>query len=182
MHYGLEIVIDDYRYDKHWYSHFDALACPPWGNVTETQRGLFPHPPRVSELRSRPVRASELAAAETVLCWLMRHAAVQGSTRRLTDVLAVETINTLNEAFCAHQAAHCPGVGDNGEYVRECGRVRELAKEVRQELLRMERVPKNQAEAVCKYEERACANWAEQVRPLSAADGTCALTPALQCP
>ena len=56
LHYGLEWDVPgtSWRFDKHWYQKFDALACPPWDLTPDKpQQGLFPHPPHPSSLTSK---------------------------------------------------------------------------------------------------------------------------------
>ena len=51
LHYGLEWEVEgtSWKFDKHWYQHFDALVCSPWDLTPDKpQQGLFPHPPHPS--------------------------------------------------------------------------------------------------------------------------------------
>ena len=71
---------------------------------------------------------------------------------RLTDVMAMETVNTLNEAFCEHHRLNCPGIETEEVYVKECGIVREIAEEIHQELIRLSLIPSNMKGAICQDE------------------------------
>ncbi len=65
LHYGLlfEVAGTGFKFDKHWYMAFDALACPPsgvWGHdrFGRPTGGLFPHPPNPLMLTSQARRAA----------------------------------------------------------------------------------------------------------------------------
>ncbi len=71
LHYGLlfEVAGTGFKFDKHWYMAFDALACPPsgvWGRdrFGRPTGGLFPHPPNPLMLTSQ-ARASPATRART---------------------------------------------------------------------------------------------------------------------
>ncbi|KAI7838943.1 hypothetical protein COHA_007303 [Chlorella ohadii] len=108
LHYGIlwNVSGTDYAFDKHWHYDFDALACPPWNMSDDprlTKRGLFAHPPRPS-------------AFNTTGLELMR------------DLLAIEVLVTLNEAFCERHRRACPPSDELG---RECSKAEAIAQELR---------------------------------------------------
>lgn len=85
MHYGLEIPIEGYSWDKHWYMNFDVLKCPPWDlSVARPQEGLFPPPPHPSSLKATDF------------------------IERYTLLLSIEVIATINAALCGFHIKHCP--------------------------------------------------------------------------
>jgi hypothetical protein len=55
MHYGLLFEVNKYKFDKHWHYDFDVTKCPPWdlSNPQRTTGGIFPPPPRPSELTNK---------------------------------------------------------------------------------------------------------------------------------
>ena len=56
LHYGLEWEIpgSGWRFDKHWFQNFDALACAPWDLAQDKpMQGLFQHPPHPASLSSK---------------------------------------------------------------------------------------------------------------------------------
>lgn len=87
LHYGIEFKIKEpaFSFDKHWYPAFDPLRCPPWSEVNEAGRpvgGLFPDPPHPSKLKTKGLE-------------------------RLRDLLAMETMATINEALCLRHITAC---------------------------------------------------------------------------
>jgi hypothetical protein len=108
LHYGIlwEVAGTGYSFDKHWHYDFDALACPPWhmsDDPFHTKRGLFAHPPRPSSLNTTGLEL-------------------------LRDLLAIEVLVTLNEAFCERHRHACP---PSEELERECGKAEAIAQELR---------------------------------------------------
>lgn len=94
-----------YTFEKHWHMEFDALACPPWelsDDSSEGKSGLFAHPPSP-------------AAFNTTGDELYR------------DLLAVQVIVTLNEAFCERHRRNCP---PSEQLEQECRRAEVLAREL----------------------------------------------------
>lgn len=92
LHYGIKFGIDqaepmlDWQFDKHWYIDFQPLKCNPWAKADKSgrlQEGLFPSPPHPSNLTSKGVE-------------------------KLRDLLAIETVATLNEALCMRHTSNCP--------------------------------------------------------------------------
>ncbi|GIL46677.1 hypothetical protein Vafri_3606 [Volvox africanus] len=87
MHYGLLFEVGkNFSFDKHWHYDFDVTKCPPW-DLTDPKRrteGIFPEPPRPSSLDKSDFL---------------------GFYR---DLLAIETLATLNAAFCDYHISHCP--------------------------------------------------------------------------
>lgn len=85
---------------------FDTSTCPPWNldknRREKDSRGLFPHPLYPSDI---PKRAGEASA-------------------RYAQLLAVESVNMINEALCERHRAKCP---KSWELARECMRVRDIA-------------------------------------------------------
>ncbi|EFJ40854.1 hypothetical protein VOLCADRAFT_121680 [Volvox carteri f. nagariensis] len=87
MHYGLLFEVGkNYSFDKHWHYDFDVTKCPPWDLKDPKRRsqGIFPEPPRPSSLPKGDFL---------------------GFYR---DLLAIETLATLNAAFCDYHISHCP--------------------------------------------------------------------------
>lgn len=106
LHYGLRFNIstqkatEDFQFDKHREQHFNPLACPPWNGSNEsTERGLMSHPPHPKDLKTRI-----------------------NTKKRYVDLLAIETVNTLNEAFCKRHLQRCQL---STQLIEECYKVRE---------------------------------------------------------
>ncbi|KAK9819905.1 hypothetical protein WJX72_003823 [[Myrmecia] bisecta] len=133
IHYGLlySVANTDYQYDKHWHYGFDARRCPPWGDLTQRQPrgGLFPHPPHPESLKTQGFE-------------LMR------------DLMAVETIITLNAAFCEHHRAHCP---PSEELERECGKVADMEDALTRMFAQLAPVLANE----CSDRDSRCQMWAD---------------------
>lgn len=56
LHYCWNVGVEDHswKWYKHWFQHFNWAVCPPWPEYTNKhRRGLFPHPPRPSLLKSQ---------------------------------------------------------------------------------------------------------------------------------
>ena len=56
LHYCWNVGVEDHdwKWYKHWFQHFNWAVCPPWPEFTNKhRRGLFPHPPRPSLLKSQ---------------------------------------------------------------------------------------------------------------------------------
>ncbi|KAL4441065.1 hypothetical protein ABPG77_010496 [Micractinium sp. CCAP 211/92] len=88
-----------YQFDKHWFEEFDALACPPW---EINKQGMFAHPPRPSQFNTTGYQ-------------LFR------------DLLAVQPVIALNQAFCDRHRRNCP---PSEQLNRECSRADALAQEL----------------------------------------------------
>ncbi|KAL6753820.1 peptidyl serine alpha-galactosyltransferase [Haematococcus lacustris] len=85
-HYGLLFDIGlSYKFDKHWHYDFDVTRCPPWDLGERPTGGVFQPPPRPSQLLSKD------------------HFGVY-----FQQLLALETVATLNAAFCDYHLSHCP--------------------------------------------------------------------------
>ncbi|KAG1673277.1 hypothetical protein FOA52_002557 [Chlamydomonas sp. UWO 241] len=138
IHYGLMFDIDGgaYKYDKHWYFDFDVRQCPPWDMTDPSGKtrkaGLFAHPPRVSALK--------------------RAEGARGTQLYYKDLLAVETIATLNAGFCDYHVLHCP---PSQQLYDECKMALDIYTENRAEVWKVE------AEiAGCKDKNTKCGEWA----------------------
>ena len=88
LHYGIEYRIEEppFAFDKHWYLTFEPQQCPPWTSFNEAGRptgGLFPNPPHPSQLKTQGLEL-------------------------LRDLLAIQTMATLNEALCLRHMKACP--------------------------------------------------------------------------
>ncbi|GFR43751.1 hypothetical protein Agub_g4863 [Astrephomene gubernaculifera] len=100
MHYGLLFEVGkNYSFDKHWHYDFDVTKCPPW-DLTDPKRrrhGIFPEPPRPSTLKKPQVfsKPSDVVPMEDFLSYYR-------------DLLAIETLATLNAGFCDYHLSHCP--------------------------------------------------------------------------
>mmetsp|Transcript_7473 Transcript_7473/g.18044 ORF Transcript_7473/g.18044 Transcript_7473/m.18044 type:complete len:904 (+) Transcript_7473:124-2835(+) len=92
MHYGLLFSIDDYKFDKHWHFDFDVTVCPPWDSPIHqhSRAGIFEPPPWPKDLRSYKRKGRG------------------GGGEYYRDLLSLETITTLNAAFCDFHLRHCP--------------------------------------------------------------------------
>lgn len=56
VHYCWNVAVEghDWKWYKHWFQHFSWAVCPPWPEFhNRHRRGLFPHPPRPSLLKSQ---------------------------------------------------------------------------------------------------------------------------------
>lgn len=142
LHYGILWEVgagSGYSFDKHWHYDFQALACPPWNlssSPHSAKRGLFAHPPRPSSL------------------------ATTGASF-LRDLLAIEVISTLNEAFCDRHRKVCP---PSEELERECGTAEEIAREVAAAHASLEIPPElvQQAEEAAEEQQAQAAEAAEE--------------------
>ncbi|KAG2499027.1 hypothetical protein HYH03_003212 [Edaphochlamys debaryana] len=87
IHYGLKVAAGNWTWDKHSYFHFDVTKCPPWkltGDPTKWESGIFPPPPRPSELDQ------------------------SNFMNFYRDLISVETVATINAAFCTFHVSNCP--------------------------------------------------------------------------
>ncbi|KAG2499026.1 hypothetical protein HYH03_003211 [Edaphochlamys debaryana] len=114
IHYGLLFEVGkNYSYDKHWHYDFDVTKCPPWDFSDPKRRtgGIFPAPPRPSTLD----RGDFIGFYK--------------------DLIAIETVATLNAAFCDYHISHCP---PNQQIVDVCKEVFSLYNEVHLYILEVE--------------------------------------------
>ncbi|KAL4451469.1 hypothetical protein ABPG75_007131 [Micractinium tetrahymenae] len=86
-----------FQFDKHWFEEFDALACPPWDI---NKQGLFSHPPRLSDFNT-------------------------SGYQLFRDLMAIQPVITLNEAFCERHRRRCP---PSEQLQAECARAEALAR------------------------------------------------------
>eukprot|EP00210_Caulerpa_lentillifera_P008385 g7997.t1 len=105
IHYGLNHTItDNYYFDKYTHMSFNSLKCPPWNmdfhrHYTE-DGGLFPHPPFPDVIPDLPPR------------------------EKYGKLLAIDVVNTLNEALCTSHRKMCP---QSLQLEKECGQVAAIA-------------------------------------------------------
>lgn len=132
MHYGLLFNVQGYKFDKHWHYGFDITKCPPWDFSDKTHRsaGLFQQPPNFSEFTTK----------DTVGLYYR-------------DLLAIETVATLNAGFCDFHVRHCP---PSEQLLTECKKASAYYQEVTAEVRRLE------ATLGCVDMHEKCATWAEQ--------------------
>eukprot|EP01026_Neomeris_dumetosa_P046542 TRINITY_DN39642_c1_g1_i4.p1 TRINITY_DN39642_c1_g1~~TRINITY_DN39642_c1_g1_i4.p1 ORF type:complete len:400 (-),score=44.28 TRINITY_DN39642_c1_g1_i4:273-1445(-) len=143
LHYGLYFKIQEYEFDKHWYYNFDPLSCDPVDTkAKKTKGGLFPHPPRPKDLKSYSLKNKPKMGLEY-----------------LKDLLGIETIITLNNAFCEHHVAHCP---KSSQILEECQVAKEMEKELDQEYRDMEAAPRGSPGSWCIDTHDKCEQWAKQ--------------------
>ncbi|KAG2439207.1 hypothetical protein HXX76_004570 [Chlamydomonas incerta] len=131
MHYGLLFEIGkNYSFDKHWHYDFDVTVCPPWDLKDPKRRthGIFPDPPRPSSLKK------------------------DDFIGYYKDLLAIETISTLNAAFCDYHISHCP---PSEQLVSVCKEVFSLYNEAR------EFIQEAEASYDCQDFHPKCAEWKE---------------------
>ena len=119
MHYGLLFEFGGYKFDKHWQYQLDLSICPPWELKEQEQKGrtagLFAHPPSVSDLKKEG--KSDLGNA------------YYGA------LLSLETVATLNAAFCDYHLDHCL---PTPQLYSECKRAFDIFKEMKEEVKRVE--------------------------------------------
>lgn len=77
----------------------------------------------------------------------------------------LETVNTLNEAFCDVHRRHCPAASDSQgarEMARACARAAAASDEVRRDLMRIDDVPAGEPGALCANQasDTECTDWA----------------------
>ncbi|KAG2453606.1 hypothetical protein HYH02_001824 [Chlamydomonas schloesseri] len=131
MHYGLLFEIGkNYSFDKHWHYDFDVTVCPPWDLKDPKRRthGIFPEPPRPSSLKK------------------------DDFIGYYKDLLAIETLATLNAAFCDYHISHCP---PSEQLVSVCKEVFSLYNEAR------EFIQEAEASYDCQDFHPKCAEWKE---------------------
>jgi hypothetical protein len=90
---------------------------------------------------------------------------MQEGNERLRDLIMLETINTINEAFCDVHRRHCPigpDVPGAEQMLRECARAAALSDEVRRDLIRIGDVPGGMPGALCVNAagDETCKRWA----------------------
>ncbi|KAG1673278.1 hypothetical protein FOA52_002558 [Chlamydomonas sp. UWO 241] len=131
MHYGLLFEVNGYKFDKHYHYDFDITKCPPWDFSSESHRnaGLFGHPPRISTLNNK----------DKILEYYR-------------DVVAIETIATINAGFCDYHVRHCP---PSRQLVDECKTAHLIYFEAAAEARRLE------ALITCMDMEPRCGDWAK---------------------
>eukprot|EP01025_Chloroclados_australasicus_P052133 TRINITY_DN6067_c1_g1_i1.p1 TRINITY_DN6067_c1_g1~~TRINITY_DN6067_c1_g1_i1.p1 ORF type:complete len:651 (-),score=58.20 TRINITY_DN6067_c1_g1_i1:656-2545(-) len=141
LHYGLYFKIEDYEFDKHWFYSFDPVSCGPFDfNAKKPKNGLFRHPPRPTELKSYKHKNKPQMGMEY-----------------LRDLLGIETIVTLNNAFCEHHLANCPKQRD---LEKECKIAKDMEKELLQEYRDLDAVPAGSPGSWCSDMQAKCAEWA----------------------
>eukprot|EP00198_Chlamydomonas_reinhardtii_P007590 XP_001696927.1 predicted protein [Chlamydomonas reinhardtii] len=131
MHYGLLFEIGkNYSFDKHWHYDFDVTVCPPWDLKDPKRRthGIFPEPPRPSSLRK------------------------DDFIGYYKELLAIETLATLNAAFCDYHISHCP---PSEQLVSVCKEVFSLYNEAR------EFIQEAEASYDCQDFHPKCEEWKE---------------------
>lgn len=77
---------------------------------------------------------------------------MQAGPQRLADLQAIETILTLNEAFCQHHRAHCVDVQKtvgSANIVAQCEAVQQASEELRAELWRVGSLTTPDEDALC---------------------------------
>lgn len=111
IHYGLlfDIPGTNYSFDKHWHREFNPFVCPPWEDNGANSTGgmMLPHPPHPRDL---PEASDRL---------------------RYSHLIAIETVNTLNEAYCQRHMRKCP---PSPQLLKVCGEVHDIAVELEEEL------------------------------------------------
>lgn len=109
----------------------------------------------------------------------MENEIFQVGKERLRDLIAMETVINLNEAFCEHHRKHCkPAITtDTAVIIRQCEEVAKAAAEVRDEYYRIGNVPDGEAGALCGNEagDDQCNRWASE----GACNGNAGATPCL---
>ncbi|GMH38719.1 hypothetical protein BSKO_06603 [Bryopsis sp. KO-2023] len=133
IHYGLlyKIPGTNFSFDKHWHLEFDPFVCPPWKiSGKKTEGGLLPHPPHPQELKKN-----------------------ESGWRRYSQLISIETVNTLNEAHCQRHLRNCPM---SPQLIEECGKVHDIATELEKEFMILDK-------ALCRDEETSadCQKWKE---------------------
>jgi hypothetical protein len=93
-------------------------------------------------------------------------ALTQIGRERLRDLISLETVLTLNEAFCENHRQNCAqdGTRDSWEIIQQCEQVDEAAAELRDEYYRIGKVRQGDAGALCVNEagDAQCNLWASQ--------------------
>eukprot|EP00210_Caulerpa_lentillifera_P008405 g8017.t1 len=134
IHYGLNHTItDNYYFDKHTHMSFNSMKCPPWNmdfhrHYTE-DGGLFPHPPF-------PDVIPDLSPRE-----------------KYGKLLAIDVVNTLNEALCTRHRKMCPA---SVQLEKECGQVAAIAAALKVEFDKLH-VPG----VICHDDNKDCEQWAK---------------------
>ncbi|KXZ52846.1 hypothetical protein GPECTOR_8g229 [Gonium pectorale] len=141
MHYGLLFEVGkNYSFDKHWHYDFDVTKCPPWDLSDPKRRtmGIFPEPPRPSALKKVMPKPGDVSNWEDFIGYYR-------------DLLAIETLSTLNAAFCDYHISHCP---PSEQLVSVCREVFSLYNEAR------EFVKEAEARYDCQDFHPKCTEWA----------------------
>lgn len=88
---------------------------------------------------------------------------MQTGKLRFGDLITLEFVNTLNEAFCERHAKHC--LLEDGTVhptvQRECKKTFDLAEEIRLEYLALGSVTQNTTDSLCQDQMGECDLWAE---------------------
>jgi hypothetical protein len=87
---------------------------------------------------------------------------LQTGLARYGQLIVLEFVNTLNEAFCDLHAARCPDVSDSEEFLRECGHVQELAEEIRLDMMAMGRAAPPDDASLCFNRHPKCDDWVQE--------------------
>ena len=103
---------------------------------------------------------------------------LQAGRQRLADLMAIETVLTLNEAFCQHHQTHCvveQAADESSGLVAQCEQVEAASAELRAELWRVNSIASPDPGALCKdYDGAAdCKTWV--------ARGDCNSNPGASC-
>lgn len=119
MHYGLLFEVSGYQFDKHWQYQLDISICPPWelkdSEPKGRKAGLFAHPPRPLDLK--------MEGKDHL------------SNNYYGALLAIETVATLNAAFCDYHLDHCP---PTPQLYTECKRAFDIFKDTKWEVRKIE--------------------------------------------
>jgi hypothetical protein len=87
---------------------------------------------------------------------------MQVGQERLRDLLTLETIITLNEAFCDLHRRRCPSHPTDPAAVEieiECGRVAAASDDLRRDLIRIGHVGRGEPGALCVDQDSRCPKW-----------------------
>ena len=69
---------------------------------------------------------------------------------RLRDFLAIETVNTLNEALCWNHQRICPDIVNSKEFQSNCGQTNATAEALRKAYIQLGSVPYNTTGSLCR--------------------------------
>lgn len=107
-----------------------------------------------------------LTAVVTQRLWIHKLYTSQVGKERLRDLIAMETVMTLNEAFCEHHRKTCvpQHAQDGASILGQCDEVEKAAVELREEYYRIGNVQDGQNGALCGNDagDQRCNLWASE--------------------